>query len=326
MAGTSIACDGVVKRFGSVTALDGLDLDVPFGGVVGYLGPNGAGKSTTIRLLLDLSRPDRGQVRVLGTDPREGGPDLRRRIGYLPGELRLDDRLSVEETLRSWSRLRGGVDQAEVHHWCERLGLDPTRRNKGLSTGNRRKVGLVGAFMAKPELLILDEPTSGLDPLVQAEFATMMDEVRDEGRTVFLSSHVLGEVQRVADHVIVLRGGKVVATGSVEELRQLARQPFRVLFADDPPLDELRAASGVSEVRADLGQVDGVVEGDPNGLLAVLANHRVIHLLVPEPDLEDSFLRLYRADDHDPDEPDGPADGGWNRTDGNGHTDRNATS
>ena len=299
MAESSITCNGVVKRFGSVTALDGLDLDVPTGGVVGYLGPNGAGKSTTIRLLLDLSRPDRGQVRVLGVDPRKGGPDLRRRIGYIPGELRLDDRLSVEETLRSWSRLRGGIDPATVHHWCERLGLDPTRRNKGLSTGNRRKVGLVGAFMAEPELLILDEPTSGLDPLVQAEFATMVEEVRDDGRTVFLSSHVLGEVQRVADHVIVLRGGRVVATGSVEELRQLARQPFRVLFAQAPPLDELRAAPGVADMQVDLNQVDGVVEGDPNGLLAVLARHEVTHLLVPEPDLDDAFLRLYQDDEGD---------------------------
>jgi ABC-2 type transport system ATP-binding protein len=297
MAGSSITCSGVVKRFGSVTALDGLDLDVPVGGVVGYLGPNGAGKSTTIRLLLDLSRPDRGQVRVLGADPRRGGPDLRRRIGYVPGELRLDDRLSVAETLRSWSRLRGGVDQGEVDRLCERLGLDPTRRNKGLSTGNRRKVGLVGAFMARPELLILDEPTSGLDPLVQAEFASMVDEVRNDGRTVFLSSHVLGEVQRVADHVIVLRGGRVVATGSVEELRRLARQPFRVQFEEDPPLGELRAAPGVADVHVDLGQVEGVVEGDPNGLLAVLARHEVTHLLVPEPDLEDAFLRLYRSDD-----------------------------
>lgn len=309
MTGSSITCDGVVKRFGSVTALDGLDLDVPAGGVVGYLGPNGAGKSTTIRLLLDLSRPDQGRVRVLGTDPRQGGPDLRRRIGYLPGELRLNDRLSVEETLRSWSRLRGGIDHDEVHRWCERLDLDPTRHNKGLSTGNRRKVGLVGAFMAKPELLILDEPTSGLDPLVQAEFAAMVQEVRDDGRTVFLSSHVLGEVQRVADHVIVLRGGKVVATGSVEELRQLARQPFRVVFAAEPPLDELRAAPGVADVAVEGHQVDGIMEGDPDGLLAVLARHRVTHLLVPEPDLDEAFLRLYRADDAAPATgADGPAD------------------
>jgi ABC-2 type transport system ATP-binding protein len=222
-----IRCTGVSKRFGRVVALDGLELTVQRGSVVGYLGPNGAGKSTTIRILLDLARPDAGEVTVLGVDPRRGGAAARRAIGYLPGELRLDERLTVAETLRSWERLRGSaIAQTYVAGLCDRLDLDPTRETRGLSSGNRRKVGLVGAFMARPELLILDEPTAGVDPLVQAEFLALVAEAKGRGATVFLSSHVLSEVQRAADHVVVIRAGHIVAAGSVDEVRHAARQPF----------------------------------------------------------------------------------------------------
>ena len=290
-----ISCTAVVKHFGAVLALDGLDLTVNPGMIVGYLGPNGAGKSTTIRILLDLARPDEGQVRVFGVDPRRR-PELRRRIGYLPGELRLDERLRVDETLRSWSRLRGGhVDDAHVTALCDRLDLDPTRPTRGLSSGNRRKVGLVGAFMSRPELLVLDEPTAGLDPLVQAEFAEIVAEARDEGRTVFLSSHVLSEVQRIADAVIVLRAGKVVAKGAVEEFRHLAGQVFTVRFSDASPAAELRATSGVTQVEVRGNEVHGVVEGPPNPLLAVLARHPIDHFVLEEPDLEQAFLRYYET-------------------------------
>lgn len=297
MAASVIRCEGVVKRFGDVVALDELDLEVPGGEVVGYLGPNGAGKSTTIRILLDLARPDAGRVEVLGADPRRAGPPLRARIGYVPGELRLDERLTVEETLRSWSRLRGdGVDPAYARELCERIDLDPSREAKGLSSGNRRKVGLVGALMAKPELLVLDEPTGGLDPLVQAEFQALVDEARDEGRTVFLSSHVLSEVQRLADRVIVIRRGRTVAAGTVDDLRRAARQPFTAWFAGEPPVDELRALPGVGELEVRGREVSGIVEGRPGPLLAVLGRHDVEHLLLPEPDLEQAFLRLYDDD------------------------------
>jgi ABC-2 type transport system ATP-binding protein len=290
-----IECERVTKRFGPVVALDALDLSVAEGKVVGYLGPNGAGKSTTIRILLDLARRDSGEVRVLGLDPRAAGPPLRARIGYLPGELRLDERLTVEETLRSWSRLRGGrVDERYTVALCDRLDLDRTRSNRGLSSGNRRKVGLVGAFMARPELLILDEPTSGVDPLVQETFLALVAEARDEGRSVFLSSHVLSEVERVADEVIVIRRGKVVATGDVDALRNAARQPFRVVFAGDAvPLDEVLAAGGVGDVAVHGRVLSGVVEGAPNALLGVLARHDVEHLVMPEPDLEHAFLQYY---------------------------------
>ncbi|MGD9705559.1 MAG: ABC transporter ATP-binding protein [Acidimicrobiia bacterium] len=291
-----ISCRGVVKRFGEVVALDELDLSVGRGRVVGYLGPNGAGKSTTIRILLDLARPDAGEVRVLGADPRTAGPQLRRRIGYLPGELRLDDRLRVDETLRSWAKLRDdAVDQGYVRELCERLDLDLTRETRGLSSGNRRKVGLVGAFMARPELLVLDEPTGGVDPLVQAEFLELVNEVRDDGRTVFLSSHVLSEVQQIADEAIVIRAGKSVASGHIEALRQTARQPFTVWFTGPPPEAELRAAAGIAQIEVRGSEVRGVIEGSPNELLAVLARHPVEHLLLPEPDLEHAFLRYYES-------------------------------
>ena len=288
-------CERVTKRFGRVLALDDLDLAVPRGAIVGYLGPNGAGKSTTSRIILDLARPDRGTVQVLGQDPSRS-PSVRQRIGYLPGELRLDERLTVRETLSLWSRLRDRVDDTWVTELCDRLDLDTSRRTKGLSSGNRRKVGLVGAFMARPELLVLDEPTSGLDPLIQAEFTGLAEEARNWGGTVFLSSHVLSEVQRVADHVIVLREGRVAAAGSVDELRHRARQPFTVQFAGPPPLEELHATPGISDIRVSGRAVIGVVAGTPDNLLAVLARHPILHLVLPEPDLDDVFLQMYQQE------------------------------
>ena len=297
MTDAVIRCRGLTKRFGPVVALDRLELSVSGGRVVGYLGPNGAGKTTTIRIVMDLARPTEGDVEVFGSDPRRAGSGLRRRIGYLPGELRLDERLTVADTLDLWSRLRGGAAPAYVRELCDRFDLDVRRRARDLSSGNRRKVGLVGAFMAKPDLLVLDEPTSGLDPLVQEEFHRLVDEVRAEGRTIFLSSHVLSEVGRIADEVIVLRSGRVVAGGTVADLRRAARQPFTAWFAQDAPMDELKAAEGVGDLVVRGREVSGVVDGPPGPLLEVLARNPVEHLLMPEPDLEQAFLRLYEEPD-----------------------------
>jgi ABC-2 type transport system ATP-binding protein len=294
--GSVIRCRDVVKRFGALAALDRLELDVAPGRIVGYLGPNGAGKSTTIRILLDLARADSGEVRVLGQDPRAAGPALRRRIGYLPGELRLDDRLTVDQTLRAWARIRGNVEDAYVDELCSRLGLDRSRSAGDLSSGNRRKVGLVGALMARPELLILDEPTSGVDPLVQEAFLELVREARDEGRTVFLSSHDLSEVQRVADEVVVIRSGRTVATGSVEEVRGTARQTFLVRFDGPVPEAELRALASVDQLEVHGQEATGRLTGPPGELLRVLAGHRVDHLVMPEPDLEEAFLHFYEEE------------------------------
>ena len=290
---SAIECRGVSKRFGTTQALDGLDLDVRPGTITGFLGPNGAGKSTTMRVLVGLIGADAGHVRVLDTDPRNGDPAVRASIGYLPGELRLDERLTVGATLESWARIRGGVDPARTSELCERLGLDPTRDARGLSSGNRRKVGLVGAFMADPALLILDEPTSGLDPLVQAEFGALLRECRERGRTVLLSSHVLSEVQDAAERVVVIRNGRSAFTGAVDDLRRSARHRFTVRFGDDPPLEALRLAEGVRVDGVAGATVDGTLEGSPDALLRVLAGHHLEQLLLPEPDLEDAFLHLY---------------------------------
>ena len=215
-----VLTEDLTKFYGKHLGLDGLDLEVRPGEVFGFIGPNGAGKTTTIRLLVDLIRPTRGRLRVLGQDPRSGGATLRRRLSYLPGELPLDGRQSARELLTFLGNLRGGVAQKQIDRLAERLQLDLSRPIRGLSKGNKQKVGLVQAFMGDPELLILDEPSSGLDPLLQQEFLAMVREVRASGRTVFMSSHVLAEVEHVADRVGILRAGRLVAVEDIEVLRQ----------------------------------------------------------------------------------------------------------
>ncbi|MFG3408746.1 ABC transporter ATP-binding protein [Streptomyces sp. NPDC048142] len=294
-----IECTDVTKKFGDFTALSRLDLTVPQGVVYGYLGPNGAGKSTTIRMLMGLSRPTSGRIQVLGQDPTD--PEVRRRIGYLPGELRLDERLTIEQTLTSWGRLRGLTDTAYRDELVQRFGIDPSRRVRGLSTGNRRKVGLVGAFMARPELLILDEPTNGLDPLMQQVFLAAVEEARSGGQSVLLSSHILSEVERVADLVAVLQGGRLAASGPTRELRNRAAQRFHITFAEgeDVPLTALAAldgASGVERRGPDDQEASLAWAGSPDALLKFLAGHRITTLTAPEPDLEEAFLEYYQRD------------------------------
>ena len=291
-----IECVDVTKRFGGFTALSNLNLTVPQGVVHGYLGPNGAGKSTTIRMLVGLSRPTSGVVRVLGEDPAE--PTVRSRIGYLPGELRLDDRLTIEQTLLSWARLRGTHDASYRDELVRRFDIDPARSVRGLSTGNRRKVGLVGAFMARPDLLILDEPTNGLDPLMQQVFLACVEEARANGQSVLLSSHVLSEVERVADQVAVLQGGRLVASGTTGELRREAAQRVRLTFAAGEAvplaaLAELPGASHVASHSSDDTEVSLSWTGPPDELVRLLAQSRLVSLTVPEPDLEEAFLGYY---------------------------------
>ncbi|MFJ4822648.1 ABC transporter ATP-binding protein [Streptomyces bacillaris] len=294
-----IECTDVTKKFGDFTALSRLNLTVPPGVIYGYLGPNGAGKSTTIRMLVGLSRPTSGRVRVLGQDPTD--PEVRRRIGYLPGELRLDERLTIGQTLDSWGRLRGLTDTAYRDELVQRFGVDPSRKVRGLSTGNRRKVGLVGAFMARPELLILDEPTNGLDPLMQQVFLSTTEEARDNGQSVLLSSHILSEVERVADLVAVLQGGKLAASGPTQELRRQAAQRFHITFAEgeEVPLAALAALEGASKVERRLPEGQEVSlawAGSPDALVKFLAGHRITTLTAPEPDLEEAFLEYYQQD------------------------------
>ena len=288
-----IRCQGLTKRFGKFTALDSLDLQVSPGTVFGYLGPNGAGKSTTLRMLVGLTRPVSGRCTVFGQDPASS-PRMRARLGYVPGELRLDDRMTVGDTLDLWTRIRGMTDTRYRDELLQRFDIDPGRAVRGLSTGNRRKVGLIGAFMARPDLLILDEPTNGLDPLMQQQFLAAVEEAKDEGRTVLLSSHVLSEVERVADTVAVLRKGRLVAQGRLKDLVQDVRQVFRIQFESGPiPVDEITRLPGASDVEVTGTHVSLRWTGGPETLLAILSRHRLRGLRAPEPELEEAFLRFY---------------------------------
>jgi beta-exotoxin I transport system ATP-binding protein len=286
---------GLVKDYGQVHAVRGIDLEVRHAEVFGFLGPNGAGKTTTIRCILDLLRPTAGRIEVFGLDPRRHGVAVRRRIAYVPGELRLPERQTGHQLVAAIARLRGGLAAGRERELAERLGLDLGRRLRDLSSGNRRKVALLLAFAADADLLVLDEPTNGLDPLIQHEFLRLVREARDAGTTIFLSSHVLSEVQRAADRVAVVRAGKIVAQGTVEELRGRARQRVDVWFVDAPPTAELAALPGLQDQLVEGNRFAAVLSGPIQPLLEVLARHPVATMLVEEPDLEDAFLDLYEA-------------------------------
>ena len=283
----------LVKRYGAVEAVRGIDLAIERGEIYGFLGPNGAGKSTTIRCLLGLLTPTEGSIRVFGLDAGTDGVAIRRRVTYAPGELRLPERLTAAQFITSIGRLRGGFDPARRDALAERLKLDLNRPMHELSSGNRRKVAIVLAFLGNAELLVLDEPTGGLDPLMQREFIDLLREAREAGATVFLSSHVLSEVQRVADRVGVLREGRLVASGTIDEFRGRARSRVEVFFDDPPPAADLMALPGLVDPRVTGQRFTATLSGPIGPLLSLLARHEVASMLVEEPDLEEAFLDLY---------------------------------
>jgi len=281
---------------GAVRALDNLNLSVQQGEIFGYLGPNGAGKTTTIRLFLDLIRPTTGRATIFGLDAQADSVALHRRIGFLPGELNLWRNLTGQEVVNFVGRVRGGYDAAYVRRLVERLQLDLKLRVRAYSSGNRRKLGLLVALMNQPELLILDEPTNGLDPLMQQTFNDLMREAQREGRTVFLSSHVLSEVQAICDRVAVLRAGRLQA---VERISDLTRAEFRWVTVrlrdtDTARLDTaLAAVPGVSDVTVNGDTIRLRLGGDFDPLLRALSDCYVVDLHVREPSLEEIFLTFY---------------------------------
>lgn len=297
---TAVETTGLTKKFGKVTALDALDLRIPAGEIFGVIGPNGAGKTTLMRLLLDVLRPTSGSARVLGEDPRLSGPALRGRIGYLPGELRLDPNATGRALLHYWASIspdRGAVARGE--EFAERLGVDLSRKAGKLSKGNKQKLGVVQAFMHRPELLILDEPTSGLDPLVQQTFLEMVREAHAGGATVFLSSHILSEVERVADSAAILRSGRVVREAPMADLRANAQRHLRAVVEAES-VDDVAARfaqGGLDVVAEEAGpgqvRVSGLVDGKANEVVGLLGGYRVVDLVVSEPDLEETVLGIY---------------------------------
>jgi ABC-2 type transport system ATP-binding protein len=286
---------GLVKDYGRVRALDGVDLEVRRGEIHGFLGPNGSGKSTTIRVLLDLLRPTAGDVEVLGEDPRSGGPRLRARIGYLPGELHLRGRATAGRLLTDLARLRGGAGLDRIDVLAERFGLDLDRPTRKLSKGNKQKVGVVQAFMHAPDLLILDEPTSGLDPLLQREFLDLVLEARAAGATVFMSSHVLSEVEDVADRVAIIRAGRIVDVDDVATLRRHAGQDIVLRFAGPVARAEFVDLPGVESVEVADHTVTCRLHGEPDALLKAAARHHVVGWAAQPRELEDLFLDFYRV-------------------------------
>jgi ABC-2 type transport system ATP-binding protein len=289
-----VRATGLTKHYGKARGIVDLDLEVHQGEVFGFLGPNGAGKTTTIRLLLDLIRPTSGRAEVFGLDTRKDSLAIHRRLGYLPGELSLYDGLTGRELLTYFASLRGLDGLGEAPVLAERLGVELDRPIKTLSKGNRQKVGMVQAFMHRPDLLVLDEPTSGLDPLVQQTFYELVREVVAAGRTVFLSSHVLPEVQHVADRVGVIREGRLVLVDSVESLRARAFTRVEVTFAEPPSPAAFGAVPGVRVLERRGDVVAFAVDGEADALVKALAAFHVRALDSREADLEDVFLSLYR--------------------------------
>jgi ABC-2 type transport system ATP-binding protein len=285
---------GLSKDYGFGRGLFGLDLEVGRGEVFGFLGPNGAGKSTTMRLLLDLIKPTSGSARVLGLDVGSRSVEIRRRVGFLPGDLALYPKLTGRVALEYLARLRGGVDRGVRDSLVERFGAELDRPIRQLSTGNRQKLGLVQAFMHEPELLILDEPIAGLDPLVQQSFHALLGEVSAQGRTVFLSSHTLSEVERVTHRLAILRQGRLVVVDSLENLRAVATQRLEIEFGEQVDADAFRRLPGVKEVQANGRTVTIAFEGPADTVVKAAAAHDVRAIRPREDDLEDIFLRYYR--------------------------------
>jgi len=293
MSEPAITTSRLTKRFGTLTAVSELDLEVMPGEVVGFLGPNGAGKTTTIRMLLGFLNPSEGSCQVLGSSPSRD-VSLRRRIGYLPGDLRVDPSMTGAELFSWFGKLRGGIDQRRVDELVERLGLDPGRPFGALSKGNRQKVGLIQAFQHDPDVLILDEPTSGLDPLAQREFMRLVHEAVARDAAVLFSSHILPAVERIASRIAIIRTGKLVAVSTVDELLDRARRRLELRFSEPVSADIFKGVPGVVEVDVDGDTAQIVIDGAVGPALgAATGKASLLRINNVGDDLEDLFVSLY---------------------------------
>ncbi len=304
----ALSIRGLTKSYGRVPALRGVDLEVGRGEIFGFLGPNGAGKTTTIRCLLDLIRPDGGTARVLGLDPQADAVAVRRRAGYLPGELSIEPNLTAERALRDLAELRGGVEWSFVRAVAGRLQLDLRMAVKNMSKGNKQKVGVVAALMGRPELLLLDEPTSGLDPLMQQEVYRLLREARAAGATVFFSSHIISEVEAIAERVAIIRDGRIAETLAPHDLVSRSVRRVRVRFGEPVSTVGLAVLRGVTHLEAHgdgdtpgTATVPGTataitlqIEGEMDALVKALAAYPVVDLETERPSLEEIFLTLYQ--------------------------------
>jgi ABC-2 type transport system ATP-binding protein len=292
-----IEVEKLTKSYGSKRGITDVSFQVEEGEVFGFLGPNGAGKTTTIRTLMALLRADSGTARIAGLDSWQKSLEVKRIVGYMPGEPALDPNLSGGQILEYFAHLRGGVDRTYLKQLIERFDLDTSRKFRQYSTGNKRKVVLIQAFMHRPRLLILDEPTSGLDPLNQQEFDRLVKEARDDGRTVFLSSHVLSEVEKTCTRVGIIRDGILVRIGGISEVSAIKRYEITIMFANSVPVETFRALDGVAEVESlDHGRgVRLAMQGPADAVIKAAALYPVVSLTSHEPSLEDIFLRYYEG-------------------------------
>jgi len=295
----AIKIEGLKKSYGEVQALRGVDLAVRRGEILGFLGPNGAGKTTTIRCLLDLIRPDTGKIRILGLDPGADPVAVRRRTGYLPGELSLEANLTAEGVFRYMDDLRGRrIDWTHVRRLAERLELDLKVPVKNLSRGNKQKVGVIQALMARPDLLLLDEPTSGLDPLMQREVYRLLGEAKADGATIFFSSHIIGEVEAIAERVAIIRQGVIVEEAEPDSLVNMALRRIRLRFRQPVDPEILGSVDGVKLLsQEDDTGITLQVEGEVDALIKTLAAFPVVDLQTEHPSLEEIFLAYYKADE-----------------------------
>ena len=292
-----VRTEHLAKSYGSARGIVDVSFDVRAGEVFGFLGPNGAGKTTTIRTLLGFIRASGGSASVFGLDVSEGGLKIRRRTGYLPGDVALYERMTPAQLFAYLGALRGGVDQDRIDHLVRRFGLDTSKRIEDLSHGNRQKVALIQAFMHDPELVVMDEPTQGLDPLIQQEFFRLVAETKAAGRTIVLSSHVLSEVERVCDRVAIIREGVVVRVEHVADLTAKAVRHLDIRFDGAVPEADLRTIEGVRDLVVAGSAVRCALVGPIDPLLKELARHRVVDLVAEKPSLEEVFLEFYEDGD-----------------------------